>query len=63
MEELLADLKDRTGLDIKRVSVGKINFLKDTAELTLYYDGGSTESCNGHDQPVIIAYNSADLDD
>jgi hypothetical protein len=63
MEELLADLKDRTGLDIKRVSVGKINFLKDTAELTLYYDGGSTESWNGHDQPVIITYNSADLDD
>jgi len=63
MEELLADLKERTGLDIKRVSVGKINFLKDTAELTLYYDGDSSESWNGHDQPVVIAYSSADLDD
>jgi len=30
MEELLADLKERTGLMIKRVSIGKINFLKDT---------------------------------
>lgn len=63
MDELIADLADRTGLKIKRVSVGKINFLKDTAELTFYYEGGSPDNWNGHDQPVIIAYSSADLDD
>ena len=31
--ELLADLEARTGLKIKRVSVGKVDFLHDTADL------------------------------
>ncbi len=37
-EELLADLRARTGLPVTRVEVGEINFLRDTAELTLFYD-------------------------
>lgn len=36
-EELLADLKARTGLDIVKVQVGSINFLKDTAFLKVTY--------------------------
>ncbi len=36
-EELLADLKARTGLDIERVEVGHIDFLRDTAMLKVYY--------------------------
>ncbi len=63
MEELVADLKERTGLKIKRVSIGKINFLKDTAELTIYYEGLSHEDWNGHDTPVVYAYSSTDIDD
>ena len=35
--ELIADLKNRTGLDVHKVSVNYIDFLKDTAELTVYY--------------------------
>lgn len=35
---LLTDLRQRTGLPINRVEVGSINFLNDTAELTIYYD-------------------------
>jgi hypothetical protein len=35
--ELLADLKDRTGLNINRIEIGKINFLRDTAQLSVYY--------------------------
>lgn len=35
--EMLADLKKRTGLDIKRVEVGHIDFLRDTAMLKVYY--------------------------
>lgn len=38
-EQLLADLKDRTGLDIHRFEIGAINFLRDTAELRVYYSG------------------------
>ncbi len=36
-EELLEDLKKRTGLNIHRIAVGKINFLKDTAAIRIYY--------------------------
>ncbi|MEM9024538.1 MAG: DUF4956 domain-containing protein [Bacteroidota bacterium] len=35
--ELLQDLRERTGLDIHQVRVGRINFLRDTAELRIYY--------------------------
>ncbi|MCR4828593.1 MAG: DUF4956 domain-containing protein [Bacteroidales bacterium] len=36
-DELVADLKERTGLDIIEVQVGSINFLKDTAFLKVTY--------------------------
>lgn len=35
---LLADLRERTGLPVKRVEIGRIDFLRDTAELTIFYD-------------------------
>lgn len=35
---LLADLCQRTGLPVKRVEVGRIDFLHDTAELRIFYD-------------------------
>lgn len=35
--ELLKDLEDRTGLVLNRVSIGKINFLRDTAQVIIYY--------------------------
>jgi hypothetical protein len=38
-EELLADLQQRTGLKINRIEIGKIDFLKDTAEISIYYFG------------------------
>ncbi len=36
-DELLEDLKLRTGLDITRVEVGDINFLNDTATIYVYF--------------------------
>lgn len=36
--ELISDLEERTGLSIKRVVIGKVNFLRDTAEIKIYYD-------------------------
>lgn len=36
--ELLADLRQRTGLDILRVEVGHIDFLRDAAILKVYYE-------------------------
>ncbi len=37
MDELLADLSERTGLVINRVEIGKINFLNDTVRISIYY--------------------------
>ncbi|MDB2385205.1 DUF4956 domain-containing protein, partial [Polaribacter sp.] len=34
---LIQDLKDRTGLDVNKVDIGDIDFLKDTAILTIFY--------------------------
>lgn len=36
--ELLADLEARTGLKLKRVAIGKTDFLRDTATLNIYFD-------------------------
>ncbi len=36
-DELLEDLRSRTGLNIHKVSVGKVDFLRDTATIKIYY--------------------------
>ena len=38
-DEMLADLKDRTGLAILRFEVGHIDFLRDVAYVKVYYKG------------------------
>ena len=37
-EELMEDLKKRTGIDILKVEVGHLDFLRDTAYLKIYYE-------------------------
>ncbi|HEY1012822.1 MAG TPA: DUF4956 domain-containing protein, partial [Herpetosiphonaceae bacterium] len=37
-DELLADLRRRTGLPVKRAEIGRIDFLHDMAELKVFYD-------------------------
>ncbi len=37
-EELIADIEERTGLKVVRIDVGRIDFLRDSAELNVYYD-------------------------
>lgn len=36
-DELMSDLKNRTGLNIHRYSIQKIDFLRDAAQLKIYY--------------------------
>jgi len=36
-EELMADLKERTGLDITRIEIGKIDLLRDVAQIRIFY--------------------------
>ena len=37
-DDLLADLQRRTGLPVKRVEIGRLNLLNDTAEMRIFYD-------------------------
>lgn len=37
-EELIADLKERTGLNIVRIEIISVDFLKDAARITIYYN-------------------------
>jgi len=51
---LLADLKERTGLNIHRLEIGKIDFLRDITEIKVYFyssqtDGNFCDNDNGDD--------------
>ncbi len=37
-DRLVDDLRERTGLPVSRVEIGRIDFLCDTAEIRIYYD-------------------------
>jgi len=43
-ELLLDDLRKRTGLPIRMAQVGRIDFVKDTAEIMIYYEEPETTS-------------------
>jgi hypothetical protein len=36
-EELKKDLEERTGLKINHIDIGRIDYLRDTAKLIVYY--------------------------
>ncbi|MCT4591651.1 MAG: DUF4956 domain-containing protein [Carboxylicivirga sp.] len=48
-EEMLNDLRERTGLNIHRAVVGKINFLRDTAEVIIYYYNSEVSNVSEYD--------------
>ncbi|MBP0903324.1 DUF4956 domain-containing protein [Mariniflexile gromovii] len=43
---LKSDLENRTGLIINRITVGEVNFLRDTANITIFYFNGNQEITN-----------------
>lgn len=45
-KDLIEDLKERTGIEIDRVEVGSIDFLRDTAILRLYYTSDEFENAD-----------------
>lgn len=49
--ELIADLEKRTGVQIVRIEIGKVDLLRDTAVIKVHFDGdaqpGHFESLNG----------------
>ncbi len=52
--ELAADLEARIGLHIKRIAVGKVDFLRDTAELKIYYDDLNQEDWLHNSEPELM---------
>jgi hypothetical protein len=42
-EELIADIKKRTGLDIVKVEIGHVDFIRDAAFIKVYYNGETRE--------------------
>ena len=42
-DELIADIKERTGINVIRVEVRRIDFLKDTANLRIFYYENNTD--------------------
>ncbi len=61
--DLLADLELRTGLKIKRIVIGKVDFLRDTASLVVYYDDPRQESWLGNGDSDMVLVNKADADE
>lgn len=49
-ELLLADLRERTGLPITRVEIGRLDFLRDSAEIKLFYPPTN----DGHKRETIL---------
>lgn len=43
-DELMADLKQRIGLDIKKIEIGHVDFLRDAAFIKVYYPGDAETS-------------------
>jgi hypothetical protein len=52
--ELLADLEKRTGLKIKRVVIGKVDFLRDIANLKIYYDDPTQGGWLHNADPIML---------
>ena len=40
-EELIRDLEQRTGVQIIRIEIGKVDLLRDTAVIKVHFDGDS----------------------
>ncbi len=54
---LITDLKERTGLNIHRIAIGKVNFLKDTAMVKLYYYEDRPKEYHHHhvaEAPILV---------
>ncbi|HEY3371616.1 MAG TPA: DUF4956 domain-containing protein [Prolixibacteraceae bacterium] len=49
-EELIADLKLRTGINIKRFEIERIDFLRDVAYINIYFDINNKKSFNENEK-------------
>lgn len=61
--DLQADLELRTGLKIKRILVGKVDFLRDTANLKVYYEDPTQEDWLHNNEPELVMIGNADVNE
>jgi hypothetical protein len=57
-EEMIKDIESRTGIKINKVEIGRINFLRDTAKIKIYYYEEDAEAAFHADD-----YNAPDRDE
>lgn len=50
---LIVDLKSRTGLNIHRIAIDRVDFLKDTARVTLYYYEDKQQPAKINPDPIV----------
>jgi hypothetical protein len=53
-KELIEDLRQRTGLDVTRVQIGRINFMRDTARIRIFYRPSSISGMTDEDDNSLI---------
>ncbi len=58
--ELLADLEERTGLKIKRIIIGKVDFLRDIVNIKIFYKDQADDGWTGSIAPVTLSLNQDD---
>jgi hypothetical protein len=51
---LIADLEERTGLNISRVEIGRIDYLRDSARVFIFYFESENWTSEGDDDPVMM---------
>jgi len=56
--ELIKDLRERTKLDITKVEIGRINYLRDTVRLRIFYTDDSSEA----DGVEVMSFEEDDID-
>jgi len=52
-DELIRDLEDRTGLTIHRVEIGRIDYLRDSARIFIYYFEEDSWTSIEEEQPIL----------
>lgn len=54
--QLISDLRARTGLPVDRVEIGRIDFLRDTAEIRIFFDDPYDGSVAGEERPLTSGH-------
>jgi hypothetical protein len=62
LPELRADLELRTGLKIKRIVIGKVDFLHDTANLKIFYDDVTRDGWLHETEPDVMVLGKSEVE-